>query len=129
MGFAVDELGRVAYHQSTATRRFEGSAMNKPVTSAARLDSPLKLQPAGTPVIVTEECGIAPLLEGAAGLVVAHDAAAISGAIERVFSEPGLHARLTAGCREFVARLGWEEPVREMEGIYGRLVEGARRVA
>jgi glycosyltransferase involved in cell wall biosynthesis len=84
---------------------------------------------AGTPVIVTEECGIAPLLEGAAGLVVARDAAAISGAIERVFTEPGLHARLTAGCREFVARLGWEEPVREMEGIYGQLVEGQRRVA
>lgn len=84
---------------------------------------------AGTPVIVAEECGIAPLLEGVAGVVVRHDAAAISGAIERVFREPGLHARLAAGCNELVSRLGWEEPVREMEALYGQLVEVHRRVA
>jgi len=84
---------------------------------------------AGTPVIVTEECGIAPLLAGIAGLAVPHDAAAISRAIERVFVEPGLHARFAAGCSEAASRLGWEEPVRAMEGLYGRLVEVARRVA
>jgi len=33
---------------------------------------------AGTPVIVTEQCGIAPLLADEAGLVVRHDAAALS---------------------------------------------------
>jgi glycosyltransferase involved in cell wall biosynthesis len=84
---------------------------------------------AGTPVIVTEQCGIAPLLEGVAGLVVPHDAAAIYGAIERVFSEPDLHHRLAAGCSELVAHLGWDEPVREMEAFYGPLVEVERRVA
>jgi glycosyltransferase involved in cell wall biosynthesis len=84
---------------------------------------------AGTPVIVTEECGIAPLLAGVAGLAVPHDAAAISRAIERVFVEPGLHARLVAGCSEAASRLGWEEPVRAMEALYGQLVEVARRVA
>src|SRR3984893_6528983 len=78
---------------------------------------------AGTPVIVTEECGIAPLLAGVAGLAVPYDAAAISRAIERVFVEPGLHARFAAGCSEAASRLGWEEPVRAMEGLYGRLVE------
>ncbi len=84
---------------------------------------------AGTPVIVTEACGIAPLLAGVAGLVVAHDAAAISGAMERVLVEPGLHARLAAGCREVVSRLGWEEPAMAMEGLYGQLVEAESRVA
>ncbi len=36
---------------------------------------------AGTPVVVTEQCGIAPLLADVAGLVVPHDAAALSRAI------------------------------------------------
>jgi len=83
---------------------------------------------AGTPVIVTEECGIAPLLAGVAGLAVPHDAGAISRAIERIFIEPGLHARLAAGCSDAASRLGWEEPVRTMEALYGQLVEVATRV-
>jgi D-inositol-3-phosphate glycosyltransferase len=84
---------------------------------------------AGTPVIVTEECGIAPLLAGVAGLVVAHDAAAISQAIERVLVEPGLHAQLAGGTREAASRLGWEEPAVAMEALYGQLVEADGRVA
>jgi glycosyltransferase involved in cell wall biosynthesis len=84
---------------------------------------------AGTPVIVTEACGIAPLLAGVAGLVVPHDAEALARAIERMLVEPGLHARLRAGCREAVSRLGWEEPALEMEVLYCRLVEGESRVA
>src|SRR6202040_350181 len=39
---------------------------------------------AGTPVIVTEQCGIAPLLADEAGLVVRHDIAALSSALERI---------------------------------------------
>jgi glycosyltransferase involved in cell wall biosynthesis len=84
---------------------------------------------AGTPVIVTEACGIAPLLAGVAGLVVPHDAAAISRAMERMLVEPGLHAQLAGGCREAVSRLGWEEPALAMEALYGQLVEGESRVA
>jgi glycosyltransferase involved in cell wall biosynthesis len=84
---------------------------------------------AGTPVVVTKECGIAPLLEGSAALVVAHDAAAIAGAIQRVLSEPGLHAKLAAGCREAVSRLGWEEPAVAMESLYSQVVSAHGRVA
>lgn len=76
---------------------------------------------AGTPVIVTEQCGIAPLLANEAGLVVAHDARAISGALSRVLSEPGLRERLAAGCSAVAARLGWEGPVQEMESLYAEL--------
>jgi glycosyltransferase involved in cell wall biosynthesis len=73
---------------------------------------------AGTPVVLTRGCGIAPLLEGSAALVVSHDVDAISGAIRRVLSEPDLHAKLVAGCREAVSRLGWEEPALAMESFY-----------
>jgi glycosyltransferase involved in cell wall biosynthesis len=76
---------------------------------------------AGTPVIVTEKCGIAPLLGDEAGLVVQHDAFALASAIGRVLSEPGLRSRLIAGCAKVCARLGWEEPVRDMESLYSTL--------
>jgi glycosyltransferase involved in cell wall biosynthesis len=70
---------------------------------------------------VTEECGIAPLLADEAGLVVRHDVAALSGALERVLLDTELRARLAAGCARVTSRLGWDEPVREMETLYGAL--------
>jgi glycosyltransferase involved in cell wall biosynthesis len=83
---------------------------------------------AGTPVVVTRECGIAPLLEASAALVVPHDMDALSGAIRRVLSEPDLHAKLAAGCREAGSRLGWEEPAMAMESLYGQIVSAPGRV-
>ena len=76
---------------------------------------------AGTPVVVTEQCGIAPLLADVAGLVVPHDARAMARAIRAVIGDAELHARLAAGCSVVTARLGWEEPVREMEALYNKL--------
>jgi len=77
---------------------------------------------AGTPVIVTEQCGIAPLLADEAGLAVRHDTGALSRALERVLSEAQLRARLAAGCAVVTSRLGWEEPIRDMEALYATLV-------
>jgi glycosyltransferase involved in cell wall biosynthesis len=76
---------------------------------------------AGTPVIVTEQCGIAPLLADVAALVVPHDAGALAQAIHALIADEGLHARLVAGCSAVTARLGWEEPVGEMEALYNKL--------
>jgi glycosyltransferase involved in cell wall biosynthesis len=76
---------------------------------------------AGTPVIVTEQCGIAPLLANEAGLVVPHDAAALRQALGRILSEAELRARLSAGCAKVTLRLGWDEPVRDMETLYTKL--------
>jgi glycosyltransferase involved in cell wall biosynthesis len=79
---------------------------------------------ASTPVIVTEQCGIAPLLANEAGLVVRHDSASLSEALASVLSTEETHARLAAGCARVTSRLGWEEPVREMEKLYARLASG-----
>jgi glycosyltransferase involved in cell wall biosynthesis len=79
---------------------------------------------AGTPVIVTEQCGIAPLLVDEAGLVVRHDADALSGALSRMLGETELRARLAAGCAQVTSRLGWNEPIREMETLYAKLAPG-----
>ncbi|MGA2429573.1 MAG: glycosyltransferase [Candidatus Acidiferrum sp.] len=84
---------------------------------------------AGTPVVVTEGCGIAPLLAGIAGLVVWHEAEAVARAIERLLTEPDLHAGLAAGCKEVTSRLGWEEPAQEMELLYRQLVGAESRVS
>lgn len=76
---------------------------------------------AGTPVIVTEQCGIAPLLADEAGLVVRHDKAELSNALWRILNETELRTRLSAGCAKVTSRLGWEEPVRNMEALYTEL--------
>jgi glycosyltransferase involved in cell wall biosynthesis len=76
---------------------------------------------AGTPVVVTQQCGIAPLLADIAGLVVAHDATPLSQALVRVLSDRELHARLAAGCSVIASKLGWEEPIAQMEELYGKL--------
>jgi glycosyltransferase involved in cell wall biosynthesis len=76
---------------------------------------------AGTPVVVTQGCGIAPFLADVAGLVVAHDSGAVSQALVRILSDAELHKKLVAGCRYVTSRLGWEEPIRQMEELYCKL--------
>jgi glycosyltransferase involved in cell wall biosynthesis len=89
----------------------------------------LEAAAAGTPVVLTENCGVAPLLAGVAGLAVPHDATAISHAIEKLLTEPVLHAQLSAGCKQAAAQLGWGEPAKKMESLYRYLVGAESRVS
>ena len=82
---------------------------------------------AGTPVILTDQCGIAPML-GTAALVVRHDVEELREAVSRVLFEPSVQAWLRAGCREAAGRLDWDEPAREMEQLYQRLAKGERKI-
>ncbi len=77
---------------------------------------------AGTPVIVTEQCGIAPLLANEAGLVVRHDAGALAEALERLLGNEDLRGHLAAGCAKVSLRLGWDDPIRETEELYAMIV-------
>ncbi len=81
----------------------------------------------GTPVIVTENCGIAPLVGPRAGVIVKHDAESLADAMGAVLGDKRLHARLVAGCAEVTRTLGWEEPISEMEALYRKLIERNRR--
>jgi glycosyltransferase involved in cell wall biosynthesis len=83
----------------------------------------------GTPVVVTQGCGIAPLLADVAGLVVAHDSGAISQSLARILSDAELHTRLAAGCKYITSQLGWEEPIRQMEELYGKLGDSQSLIA
>ena len=76
---------------------------------------------AGTPVVVTDQCGIASYLKDTAGLVVRHDEEDLTRALFRLLSDARLHKQLSEGCGKVAAALGWEEPLREMEMIYSLL--------
>lgn len=79
----------------------------------------------GTPVVITETCGVAPLLAGTAGIVVPHETEAVARAVKELLTDAELHARLAAGGRVTARQLGWDEPVQAMEQIYEKLA--ARR--
>ena len=81
----------------------------------------------GTPVLVTDHCGIAPLIQGRAALVVPHDFQSFSLALDRLLRDERLGAELKRGCADVARELGWEEPLEETERLYAGLIkEGSR---
>lgn len=81
----------------------------------------------GTPAIVTENCGIAPLVGPRAAVVVKHNEESISEALGAVLGDKRFRARLVAGCAEVTRSLGWDEPISEMEALYKTLGEKKRK--
>jgi glycosyltransferase involved in cell wall biosynthesis len=75
----------------------------------------------GAPVILTDQCGIAPLLDGVAGIVVSHSVSALAQTIATLFNNPTLYAQLKSGCASAVQRLDWGQPTREMDSLYRKL--------
>jgi glycosyltransferase involved in cell wall biosynthesis len=77
----------------------------------------------GTPVIVTDRCGIAPLIEGRAGLVIPHQCEALVRALHQL-SEVGTRERMKLGCAEVASGLTWAQPLAETEALYAQLLSG-----
>ena len=77
----------------------------------------------GTPVIVTDQCGVAPLV-GKAGLVVRHDTRAIERALAEVLGDATLLRRCQDGCAEMTKNLSWEKPLDQNEQLYAKCVKG-----
>jgi len=75
----------------------------------------------GTPVIVTDRCGIAPLIDQRAGLVVPYERGALQEGLAQLLDEETLRQRLRAGCTEVARALDWEEPLAVMEKLYAEL--------
>jgi glycosyltransferase involved in cell wall biosynthesis len=76
---------------------------------------------AGTPVVLTDQCGIAPLLDGVAGITVTHSTGSLATTITALFNNPTLYAQLKNGCASAVQRLDWGQPTREMDSLYRKL--------
>jgi glycosyltransferase involved in cell wall biosynthesis len=76
----------------------------------------------GTPVIVTENCGVAPLLaEG--GAVIPHDEGALVQALDELLQNETLRERLGRQAMAAARKIGWEGPVQETEALYRKLAE------
>ena len=76
----------------------------------------------GTPVIVTDQCGVAPFIAGRAGEVIPHDAAALEAALASLLAKPDLRDSYREGCAAVTRELSWNEPVAEMEQLYQRCI-------
>jgi glycosyltransferase involved in cell wall biosynthesis len=77
-----------------------------------------------TPVLVTDQCGVAPLVDGRAGLVVPHDREALTAALDRLLGQPGLLEQLERGCAGVAQSLSWQEPLDETQALYAELTRG-----
>jgi glycosyltransferase involved in cell wall biosynthesis len=77
----------------------------------------------GTPVIVTDQCGIAPLLKDVAGVVVRHNREELTGALKELLHDEVVYGKLQDGCATAFRDLGWTQPLVGMETLYRRLVD------
>ena len=73
-------------------------------------------------MIVTEQCGIASLLIEAA-LIIPHQETALVQAMRTLLQDETLRRRLGRQAAEKASRIGWDEPVSEMESLYRTLAE------
>ena len=73
---------------------------------------------AGTPVVLTDRCGVAELLGDGGALVVPCDADRIRDAVARVLAEPDLARRLAEGGLGVAARTTWDDVAARQEELY-----------
>jgi glycosyltransferase involved in cell wall biosynthesis len=73
---------------------------------------------AGTPVIVSDRCGIAGFFEPDEALVVPYERDAVVGAIQRVLSDAALRERLATGGVAAARRTSWDRVTDAQERIY-----------
>jgi len=79
----------------------------------------------GTPVIVTDRCGIAPIISGRAGVVIEHSVNALESALSTLLAKSNLRESIRDGCASVTRELSWDEPIAQMEDIYKRCMESA----
>ncbi len=77
----------------------------------------------GTPVLVTDQCGIAPIVDGSAGVVVRHDLASIEAGLQLVLDNQKYNEQLRSECSNVVRSLSWAEPLAQMEALYSKLIQ------
>ena len=78
----------------------------------------------GTPVVVSDRCGIAPLIDQRAGLVTSYDSQGVTRTLKELLNNPALYERLRAGCRKVAEEISWAGLVREMQVSYEQTVDG-----
>jgi glycosyltransferase involved in cell wall biosynthesis len=82
----------------------------------------------GTPVVVTDRCGVASFFRAGEALVVPYARDDVVGAIRQVLADDALRARLAEGGVAAARRMSWDNVVDAQEAIY-RAVATSRTVA
>lgn len=77
---------------------------------------------AGVPVLLTDTCGIAPLIHRRAGLAVPLGEESLANGLRLLLDDAVQRAALTRHREAVLQELSWEEPLNEMERIYGTLL-------
>lgn len=72
----------------------------------------------GTPVIVSEHCGISRLVENRVGLVVPREVTALTEAIRKLLTDAALRERFRSACHDLVTALSWEKLAQVTEQQY-----------
>jgi len=81
----------------------------------------------GTPVIVTQNCGISEFVEGQVGLVIPRDLDALAQAIEKLLQDRTLHQQCKAACSSVGAALAWDRVLVPLENLYEQLQQSNER--
>jgi len=76
---------------------------------------------AGLPVLLTETCGIAPLIHQRAGLAVPLGVESLAEGI-RIMMNGAQRERLTARRSEVLRELSWDEPLKQTEALYEEIL-------
>jgi glycosyltransferase involved in cell wall biosynthesis len=84
---------------------------------------------AGVPVLLTETCGIAPVIHRRAGLAVPLTTAGLVAGLRLMLNDPEQRAALTRQRSDVIRELSWEEPLQQTEQIYRRIALGSTPAA
>jgi glycosyltransferase involved in cell wall biosynthesis len=82
---------------------------------------------AGIPVLLTRNCGIAPMIDGRVGLAVDYTIDALKDGLQTML-RPETGRQWSPFWKTVQSELSWEEPVRVMEGIYEKIVNPREKV-
>jgi glycosyltransferase involved in cell wall biosynthesis len=75
---------------------------------------------AGVPVLLTEECGIAPVIHRRAGLAVPLGVESLAAALRTMLDDSTERAALVRERDKVVQELTWEEPLTRLEALYAK---------
>ena len=73
---------------------------------------------AGVPVLVTDTCGVADVVEKGGGLIVRRDVQPIRDGLRRLLTDHDLYHRLKVELRDHPVDLSWEQPVTQMASLF-----------
>jgi glycosyltransferase involved in cell wall biosynthesis len=76
---------------------------------------------AGIPVLITDTCGIAPLLHGRAGLSVPVNVQSLAEGMRTLLEDAANGQKFTRDRQEVLQELTWDKPLTEVEHLYQRV--------